>query len=199
MCLLITQFENSPILDEDYLIDFYHYNPDGIGVMYEKNKRLIIKKLLPRSPLEIVDFYKSHIQGKACAFHLRMRTHGDIDISNCHPYEVLNESDHGIDLYLMHNGILRTGNSKDTSKSDTYHFIQDHLKPLLVEDPNYAFTDEFISIVGNEIGNSNKFVLMDNLGRQSIINANRGIFWQERWFSNTYAWTPPTELLRQRY
>jgi hypothetical protein len=118
-----------------------------------------------------------------------MRTHGDTDLTNCHPYEVLNMLEHGISLWLMHNGILSTGNKADTSKSDTWHYIKDYLRPMLAHNPDYAFTPAFQDIVGSHIGSSNKFVLMDNTGRQAVVNQTSGVYWAGLWLSNTYAWT----------
>jgi predicted glutamine amidotransferase len=127
MCLLVTQSSSSPILSDAWLEDFYDFNSDGVGVMFANNGDLVIKKILPKSAKEFIQFYRSDIQGRDCAFHLRMRTHGEIDLSNCHPYEVLNRAEHGIDLWLMHNGILSTGNKANPKMSDTWHYINDFL------------------------------------------------------------------------
>ena len=189
MCLLITQNNNSARLSDIWLEDFYDYNSDGVGVMYAHNDQLVIEKVLPKNAHQFVAFYREHIEGKPCAFHLRMRTHGAIDLDNCHPYEVLNRAEHGLDLWLMHNGVLSTGNARDLTKSDTWHYIRDFLRPMLANNPDYAFSDSFAQIVGTHIGASNKFVLMDNQGRMTTINRDSGVFWAGLWLSNTYAWS----------
>lgn len=189
MCLLITQTTSSPALSDEWLADFYSYNSDGVGVMYEQAGSLIVEKILPTDAEDFVNFYRKHIQGKNCAFHLRMRTHGDTDLTNCHPYEVLNQQEHGRDLWLMHNGILSTGNASDTSKSDTWHYIRDYLRPMLSGSPDFAFTPEFRSLIGSHIGSGNKFVLMDNLGNMSVVNQKAGVYWAGLWLSNEYAWS----------
>jgi len=189
MCLLVNQQSTSPILSDEWLSDFYSYNSDGVGVMYANNGELIVKKLLPKSADEFIAFYREFISGKNCSFHLRMRTHGDIDLDNCHPYPILNRLEHGIDLWLMHNGILSTGNKADESKSDTWHYINDYLKPMISANPDFAFHPSFAEIVGDHIGSSNKFILMDNEGRQTIINQSAGVYWAGLWLSNTYAWS----------
>ena len=196
MCLLVNQTKQSPILSDEWLSDFYSYNPDGIGVMYANNGELIIKKLLPTTADDFISFYREFIANRDCAFHLRMRTHGDIDLANCHPYEVLNRLDHGIDLWLMHNGILSTGNKADESKSDTFHYIQDYLRPMLSANPDFAFHPSFAEIVGDHIGSSNKFILMDNEGRQAVINEGSGVYWGGLWLSNTYAWSASASATR---
>lgn len=191
MCLLITQTKQSPILSNKWLEDFYSYNSDGVGVMTVEHGNILIKKILPKDSQEFIDFYHDNIKGKDCAFHLRMRTHGAIDLDNCHPYQVLNQSQHGLDLWLMHNGVLKSGNAQDTTKSDTWHYINDYLKPILATNPNFYLTKEFNSLIASHIGVGNKFVLMDNLGHQVIINQHSGVYWGGLWLSNTYAWSSP--------
>lgn len=189
MCLLVTQPSNAPALSDAWLADFYSANADGVGVMYAQDGELIVEKILPRDEQDFIHFYRNHIEGKDCAFHLRMKTHGNIDMENCHPYEVLNHSEHGISLWLMHNGVLATGNDADTTKSDTWHYIRDYLRPMLADNPEFAFHPAFSAIIGDHIGSSNKFVLMDNNGRQVTINEDAGVYWGGLWLSNTYAWS----------
>lgn len=64
MCLLVNQQSTSPILSDEWLTDFYSYNPDGIGVMYANNGELIVKKLLPKSAEDFIAFYREFIAGK---------------------------------------------------------------------------------------------------------------------------------------
>jgi hypothetical protein len=189
MCLLLTQSKSSPILSDAWLSDFYSFNGDGVGVMFAHHGELIIKKIIPNTAQEFIDFYRENIAGRDCAFHLRMRTHGDIDLLNCHPYEILNKAQHGIDLWLMHNGVLSTGNKADTTKSDTWHYIQNYLKPMLSGNPDFAFHPSFKALIEDHIGVSNKFVIMDNEGRQTVINEGSGVYWGGLWLSNTYAWS----------
>ena len=189
MCLLVTQLSNSPALPESWLRDFHSSNSDGVGVMYVEGQSLVIEKCLPKSADDFVNFYYSHIAGKDCAFHLRMRTHGATDLENCHPYEVLNSKEHGLDLWLMHNGILHTDNKNDVTKSDTWHYIRDYLRPMLANNPEFFTTPEFQDLIESHIGSSNKFVLMDNQNRLVTINESAGVYWGGLWLSNTYAWT----------
>ena len=189
MCLLLTQQSTSPALSDTWLTDFFSYNSDGVGVMRSEQGKIIVEKILPKNAEEFIQFYRDHIQGFDCAWHLRMRTHGATDLINCHPYEILNQQDHGIDLWLMHNGILHTGNKADTTKSDTWHYIADYLRPMLAKNPDFAFTDAFADLIGDHIGVSNKFVLADNHNRMAVINEKEGVYWGGLWLSNEYAWT----------
>jgi hypothetical protein len=198
MCLLITQSKTSPILSDEWLTDFYDFNSDGVGVMVANNGDLVIKKIIPKSAKDFIQFYRSDIQGRDCAFHLRMRTHGEINLANCHPYEVLNRAEHGIDLWLMHNGILSTGNKANEKMSDTWHYINDYLKPMLAGNPDFTFHPAFKALVSDHIGGSNKFVLMDNEGRQVVINEDAGVYWGGLWLSNTYAWSASSSASKNK-
>ena len=191
MCLLVVQPSTAPALTKTWLEDFYSSNSDGVGIMRSVDGELLIEKILPKDAQEFVDFYFNHIDGHDCAFHLRMKTHGNIDMENCHPYEVFNKAEHGVDVWLMHNGILSTGNQADITKSDTWHYIRDYLRPMLANNIDFIFTDAFAEIIGDHIGGSNKFVLMDSNGRTQTVNQDAGVFWGGRWLSNTYAWSSP--------
>ena len=198
MCLLVSQPANSKF-DDDFIKGVYNLNSDGIGVMYAENGTINILKFVPKTEKDFVNFFRTNIEGRDCAWHARMRTHGDIDLENCHPYQVLSQED-GYPLYLAHNGVLSTGNAKDTTKSDTWHYIRDYLRPMLLKNPEFFMTEAFKSIVGSHIGSGNKFILMDAYGNQVTINRHVGVFHEGAWLSNTYAWdTTGTKHETRRY
>lgn len=186
MCLLITgpaASLRSTLLNTAHLIgDIYQYNPDGIGAMYATDDgRLTIAKSLPRDEAEAWAFIENlPTDDRALAVHWRWRTHGDINLSQCHPYQVQGST------WLMHNGVLATGNKADPSKSDTWHFIEDYLKSV----PADALHDEGMArLIGDYIGN-NRFAIMSGDGRLTVINREQGVEHDDLWFSNTYAWSP---------
>jgi len=187
MCLLVTQTAGV-VFDTALLEDIYGSNPDGIGVMYPGPDDTV-RKCVPTSFAEFRDFYHAHIAGRVCAWHARMRTHGDVDLTNCHPYEF--ELPGGT-AQLMHNGVLHSGNDADRSKSDTWHYIRDVLQPLLTAAPQLATTPAFVSLIEENIGRSNKFVLRMPDGEMVTFNAASGVRWERSdgvaWMSNTYAW-----------
>jgi hypothetical protein len=81
--------------------------------------------------------------------------------------------------------------------SDTWHYIQDYLKPLLQAHPELMTNEGFIKLVGDHIGTNNKFALMNEKGDVAIINRESGYdFWDLAnkdltvWYSNTYAFSP---------
>lgn len=189
MCILIKQ-PLGHVFSEAELADFYSFNPDGVGVMWAENGTINICKVVPNNIQDVKDFYSQHVAGKACTLHFRWTTHGDTDLLNCHPYEVFGEAD-GYPIYLMHNGQLATGNAEDKSKSDTYLYIQNIIRPALKADPTQFMAEWFKTLIEDHIGFGNKFVMMDAYGNTVTFNESSGITIGEVFYSNTYAWTAP--------
>lgn len=187
MCLLIELNKTTRFSDE-FLIGVYTRNSDGIGVMWAEDGSLHFRKHLPKNAKDAVAFFRDVAEGKDCAVHFRMKTHGDIDFLNCHPYPVFGfDEEHEHPMLLMHNGVLSTGNASDLTKSDTWHFIKDFLRPMLSLDPNIIYDEAFNAKLGKLIG-SNRFAVMDYTGRIAIVNRNQGVMYEGSWLSNTYAW-----------
>lgn len=193
MCLLITGKSNAvraQLLHTEGLIDdIFFNNADGLGVMYVTSKQQV--KVVKRLPLnaeaarQIVAALPN--DDRMVAMHWRMRTHGDIDLENCHPYQINGAS------WMMHNGVLKTGNAKDKTKSDTWHFARDFLaemSPDALHDPGVLY------LLGKFIDN-NRFAIMSADGRLSVVNEEQGIEHEDVWYSNTYAWSP--EMLIPEY
>jgi hypothetical protein len=112
-----------------------------------------------------------------------MKTHGDIDLENCHPYKVTDE------IWMAHNGILSMGNPVDKSKSDTWHFIKFMLRPALEANPMLIFDLDYQQYLEEMIGGSNKFAFMHSSGESVVINYDAGVEHEGAWLSNTYAWS----------
>lgn len=185
MCLLFTRVAGtSAELSDAWLKDFYARNRDGYGVMYAEDGVLYTSKGIG-SAEDWIKFFRQH-EHRTAAFHLRMKTHGDIDMTNCHPYEIYGDGAK-MPVYIMHNGVLHTGNDRDRSKSDTWHFVRDYIIPLTKEQPEVIFTPEFEKVIGKFVGN-NRFALLNHLGELQVVNESQGVRWNGMWLSNTYAW-----------
>lgn len=182
MCILIHHPINTNF-SADQIQDFYNKNSDGFGAIVKHGDTVELVKSIGNVE-EITELYNKQVAGKEAIIHLRMKTHGDINIDNCHPYEVIPG------LYMAHNGVLSTGNQKDPRMSDTWHYINDFLKPILKENPQIIFNPGFQAMISSHIGASNKFGFMDHTGRTVIINKTSGVVHKGVWYSNTYAWTP---------
>ena len=199
MCLIVHK-PADVTFDEELLRDFYSRNRDGFGVMYAEKGKLHFHKQIGRVE-DWLTFFEKY-KDREAVFHLRMQTHGDIDLENTHPYPVFGfkgDEDSPHPLLLVHNGILMEGNTDDQTKSDTWHYIRKHLRPMLQGNVDYAFTPSFDKIVGRHIGSSNRFVLMDTLGRVQIVNKDTGVMFQGAWLSNEYAWSASKYLRPRTY
>lgn len=181
MCILIHHPSNVSFSDE-LLNDFYAHNSDGFGAMYSEGGKLVVVKTLGK-PQEINALYKDALKGRECIIHYRMKTHGDIDMENCHPYKVTDE------IWMAHNGILSMGNPVDKSKSDTWHFIKYILRPALEANPMLIFDPDYQTYLEEMIGGSNKFAFMHSSGESVVINYDAGVEHEGAWLSNTYAWS----------
>lgn len=195
MCLLIVKPAGKTFTNLQ-LRDMYSRNKDGFGVMYAENNTLFTDKDIGTVD-QWIEFFRKHEDREAC-FHLRMQTHGDIDLTNAHPYPVFNfqgvpKAD--IPVAMMHNGILHTGNDRDKSKSDTWHYIRNIIHPLAKNDAEIIFTEAFRAVLEKHIGTNNKFAFMDHKGRTQVVNRDAGIEWEGSWFSNTYAWSASSNTL----
>lgn len=181
MCILIHHSANTSFTDE-MLADFYSHNPDGFGVMYGDGKKIHVTKSLG-SAKEIADLYRDIAEGRECIIHYRMKTHGNIDTANCHPYRVTD------DLWVAHNGVLSASNPLRKEMSDTWHLIEYVIKPIAESNPDLIFTEEWQTYCGALIGSGNKLGFAHADGRVAIINRKSGVDYMNAWLSNTYAWS----------
>lgn len=199
MCLLIAgpsnTIRNTLLNTEGLLHDIFDSNSDGVGAMYTTSKnKLRTPKVLPKNLGECIAFIRQlPDDDRNLALHFRMRTHGDTNLENCHPYTVLDDK-----IAMMHNGVLQHGNKADTSKSDTWHYINNTVRPVLAEAPKLFVNTAWMRLVEEDIGSGNRFAIMDHTGDLAILNKHTGLMVNDTmWFSNTYAWSP--ELLIPGY
>lgn len=191
MCLLIHQ-PQGVVLPSDALADFYSKNEDGFGAVINDGGKVEVIKMVG-SLSQTIEMYEKMVAGKESIIHFRMRTHGDIDLANCHPYTVIEKR-----LWLAHNGILSCSNPVDSKMSDTWHIIKYLIKPVAESNFDMIFDPDWAKVVGNQIG-ANKFALMDDRGRVAIVNRNAGVEHFDCWLSNTYAWSPQKFGYRTAY
>lgn len=187
MCLIINR-EKGQTISGEFFKDVHSRNKDGWGVMYNSTKdgRVIVKKGLVLE--EFLTLYDT-LQSKdiPCVIHFRMKTHGPVNVENCHPFEVVRG------VHFMHNGTIDvTIPKKDADKaSDTNIFVRDVLKPLLlsVKDKTSALRSSWFEHFMDAQADSHRsrFVLMDEEGPMFYgewTKTTKGV-----WCSNTYAYT----------
>ncbi len=162
-------------------------NPDGFGVMMPTDKGGVhVHRIMPESAddcKKVIDKYGDRPMG----IHFRLATHGEVDKSQCHPFPVLTPKTHGRSIYLMHNGILPNALEFDKTKSDTWHFVEYVLRPILADCPDLIYDRDFQDMLEDMIG-SNKFLILDgDTGEMIKINESVGTEADGLWLSNTYS------------
>lgn len=192
MCLIavIPARKDRTRVSNAWLEDVFRRNSDGFGFMWSERGRAKATRAVGK----VEDFkaafrkHERNTEGEF-AFHLRYKTHGKVDVTNAHPYPVDTPRFGRARIYMMHNGILHTGNDANPVMSDTWHFINDYIRGMVSEyGEGILERREFRMLVEEMIG-SNRFVFLGRSGLLNIYNKDQGITWRGMWLSNTYAWS----------
>lgn len=189
MCLIIRCETDKPI-SKLLLANMQKRNDDGFGFMFIKDNKIKTYKDHSSDFEKLWEKYEEFKEFNPF-IHLRYKTHGEIDWTNTHPYNC----GHGI--YLMHNGVINVDDSTDKSKSDTWHYIDQLIKPLIEIVPNpheLIRSKKFKKIMEQQLGSNNRMVFGDRGGFvafgeknwHKITNEKTGC--KDMWVSNTYAW-----------
>lgn len=173
MCIIV--LNKKGLIPENTLKTCYESNPDGMGLMYAKNGRIKIIKELTDFDKFYVSYMKIRIKHKGnIALHFRIRTAGNVNEKNLHPFFV-NQN-----LAFMHNGILDIDVPIKSKVSDTIIFNEHILKNLPNDFLNYHGN---IELIKNYITHS-KLLFMDSYGDVTIINEDEGNWLKDNWYSN---------------
>lgn len=190
MCLIVSRPADATFPIEQ--LEVAHFsNPHGVGFMWPGRTRIQVAKIAnPITFQEVGDLYESVLKrsaGKPLAIHFRWATHGLKDEENTHPYKILDKKKSGMDLYMMHNGVIPRVSTAASNFSDTWHYAQSHLLPVLQEFPELIWAEWFQSEIGLAIGKGNKLLFMDNEGKQAFINYKQGHLAEDTgcWLSNS--------------
>lgn len=174
MCIAIYKPANK-IINKENLAQCFKANSDGAGFLVAKNKQLIMKKGF----FTFDEFYEAYLPyaEEQCLIHFRIKTHGDINQDNCHPF-MINKG-----LGFIHNGII-SGFGLGTI-SDTSHFNNSIFKPLVAKYGNQVIFEPAIQeLVEARIGYS-KLAFLDRHGNYQLFNEDKGVWDNEVWYSNT--------------
>lgn len=183
MCVIILRPENK-VLSTTVLLSCMHDNPHGWGMMYALNGRVHTLRGLEDS--EFWSAYMTIPASVTLAIHFRIKTHGKINIANTHPFPVLPASEGYLsDIWLMHNGIFRIEET-DPSMSDTWHFVQHLLKPVLVEAPVLLHNAAFQGMLEDSV-DSSRVLLLDGSGTFVLLNSKSWTEEEGCLFSNNHS------------
>jgi hypothetical protein len=140
---------------------------------------------------EVVAKFLEDAKKQDVYIHLRYRTRGARDKENVHPFGILKNAKHGIDIQFMHNGTLTDfGNATDCDSKD---FVKSILTPVSERfiksiDPGQLLHDPvYTAILDKYAGKGSVFLLFDNLGNHRIVNYDNGKDFTGWWASNEYS------------
>lgn len=178
MCLIIHKPAGLPIA-HDLLEAALAFNQDGFGLMgFAPSGHFVLRREPTISLQDLFDAERQHREAEL-VLHLRLRTRGDAEEHNTHPFRV---TDHA---YLMHNGTLRLP-TRVAGRSDTWHFVQDVLRPLAQRRSGVLFDPAFLQLVQMALRPENKVVLLDAAHRRiEILNREHGAELDGLWLSST--------------
>jgi predicted glutamine amidotransferase len=175
MCIAIHK-PKGLILEKTILNTCFKNNSDGMGYMFVKDGKIVIKK-------ELKDFekfwnmyeedQKENLNSSDFVVHFRSATSGEINEENCHPF-IVNE-----ELAFCHNGVLSV-KIVDEKFSDTVHFNNDILKKL---PKDWLKFEGIVELVEKYI-ESSKMVFLTNNGDVFILNKTSGVVDGGIWYSN---------------
>ena len=154
-------------------------NPDGFGFAIIGNNKIHTYKSMDLEDTigNFYDMRDRYPKGHAI-FHLRITTHGETDINNCHPFQVNEE------LVMGHNGMLPI--KEENGKSDTHLFATEWL-------PEFDIADLLDTQAGvaelSKFASGSKLAFL-NTGSQLanpfyIINEHLGHWKDGVWYSNS--------------
>lgn len=189
MCLIIVQPQGHTI-PRARLTEIFTRNNDGFGIMRAVGGVLHTWRTVG-DVNEMLALYYANAAGRACVLHWRMATHGNVDVSNAHPFTLTRN------VAFVHNGVLDIG-TPTRGMSDTWHMATHVLAPIARDNENALFTGDMQHVLEGIIGTSNKLVFAHADGRVAIVNRAAGVEHQGCWYSNTYAWDAPAHLRTAR-
>jgi glutamine amidotransferase len=185
MCIIALKPEGVTIAKET-IQQMFKANKDGAGFMYAEDGQLHTEKGF----FTFEDFYENYLphQDKKVALHFRIKTHGEINKENCHPFEV------SPTLGLMHNGMIDI--EEDHKEfSDTWHFNEKIIKPMYYDSRGFLKKSYNLALIKKFIGFS-KLVFLNAKGVHTIVNAEKGVWDGGVWYSNTsYKVYEPKEMV----
>ncbi len=187
MCIAIGQPADTKTLTIEALEEGWKTNPDGGGYAFINNQdKLVMVHSMDKDEF-ILRYLEDHAEyGTNSPFmlHMRIATHGGVNIQNCHPFKVDLQGDS--QMAMMHNGIISKMEPyiKGTDLTDTQGLIENVLSSMsdewLDNDILFEMIEEYIDW--------SKLVFLTNNPELSkelyILNEDMGVWKDDVWYSN---------------
>ncbi len=178
MCLLIHKSADA-VIPAALLESAAGFNPHGFGLMAFDTEGRIVVHRRAHTVIDELQALAHDYRERECVIHLRYGTSGVVDQDNTHPIRITDG------IHLAHNGTVNLARHVQ-ERSDTWHLVNDYLRPVLSRRPELLHDSFFHDLVTAWCGPHNKFVFMDANTRSTvIINRDKGVERDGLWLSNT--------------
>lgn len=185
MCLIVERLNPTHTLTDADLRDYYDHNPDGWGLVTTDGAPEVYRGMT----LDGLKKTLGRIGTRPFYLHLRMATHGRVDKSMTHPFDVFGNRK----LWLIHNGVVNC-RPTDKNKSDTWEMAR--LLSTMLDPKDFSRTirsEGFRTMMEAFLGNNNRLVLIDEHGavtfNDDLWHTMDGGHLAGMRVSNTYAWS----------
>lgn len=178
MCIIIAAQEPE-LIEESILDTCWDNNPDGAGLAYVKNNKIIVAKELS-SKDKFLRLFAKHAkeatkEQSPMMIHFRIGTSGSRTIKNVHPFWVSKNT------VMCHNGVLhKIKPQEDRSDTNTFaFFVLRKLRDRVMDPVAQFFIEDYI-------GEKNKLAFLSTSKKLLITNRKAGVEVPElkAWFSN---------------
>lgn len=192
MCVIIHRKPGAEI-PFDMLKSACHVNADGYGVLIPDRGKLEMRRVYDPKGNNVDALAKLFDEAKDLNVyaHLRYRTKGPKDLTNVHPFTVVNKKSDGIDVQFMHNGTLSDFGNDIACDSRAFTF--EIVRPLYrmvaaqVGKERALYDPLFGKLLAKYAGGGSVFTLVDSYGNSLIVNKKQGYDFDWGWASNKYS------------
>jgi len=187
MCIAIGQPAGTNTITIESLERGWRTNPDGGGYAFiNSDGELIMVHSMDEDDfiLQYLDHHAKYGETSPFMLHMRIATHGSVNLVNCHPFTVPMQGD--AEMSMMHNGIISDMDPyvKDTDLTDTQGLIDNVITSMQDNWLDNTILVEFVE----EFIDWSKLVFLttspDLEKELYILNEDMGVWRDEVWYSN---------------
>jgi len=173
MCVIVAKNKGYNLPKKSILQNCYINNPDGAGIMYTKNNKVVIDKgyMSFTSLWKRLQKLKTEIDiiNTPVVLHFRIGTSGAYDKSNTHPFELTNQDNkllklkNNVNIGIAHNGVISSyEDSTSNTLNDTQLFIKKFLYPIYMLNNNFYKNKEIQEIIKTVTSSKFAFLTSQN-------------------------------------
>lgn len=199
MCVILFKPFGVAHISEEWVKNACDANPHGWGVSIRQrieNEQHSLVTYHGIKDTEALDVVKEHGADSELVFHARWATHGKINVSNCHPFEMyagVESIVEGQDPFatFTHNGVVRIATPL-ADYSDTWHLVRLLEKTYGDKIVEFVQRQRWRNKFWNKWGTTNKFLIQTRDAGPFIIGEKLGTWRDGMWASNHSAFAPKT-------